>query len=264
MPPPLRIGALLVGHGSERTPSSMDPVRRCVAGFDRAQWSDVRVGSYRNTPSIADAVAALDADAFVVIPFALANGWFATEVVPREVEAAAVGRPFVCSDALGVDPRFADVAASRFDEALAACGWDAAVTALLLAAHGTPRNVDSGATVRAAAAALHERASEVAVGFLDDTPETPDAIAALAAQQVVIVPWFLADGAHPRRDLPAQLDVPPNPPLLTPMTVACGGSSRSVVFTSAVGEHPTVGRVAAACAADARSALLALRPSTGR
>jgi len=252
MPTAPRIGALLVGHGSERTPSSMDPVRRACDAFPRAEWSDVQVGSFRNAPSIAEAVAALDADAFVVVPFALAAGWFATEVVPEAVRAAAGDRPYRCSAALGTDPRFADVAATRFVDALHACGWDAMASALLLAAHGTPRNPASGDTVRAAVARLCGIASEVTVGFLDDAPETHDALDALQARQIVIVPWFLADGAHPRRDLPGQLGLAPDPPLDRAVTHA----GRLLAFTSAVGEHPDVGVVARAVANEARAVLL--------
>lgn len=84
-------------------------------------------------------------------------------------------------------------------------------TALILFAHGA-RDPEWAAPLRRVQAAIRQRAGDVAVelAFLEFiTPNLHDCAAALVAggaTRVVVVPMFIAQGGHLKRDVPEMLD----------------------------------------------------------
>ncbi|MFZ2855688.1 MAG: CbiX/SirB N-terminal domain-containing protein [Rhodocyclaceae bacterium] len=84
-------------------------------------------------------------------------------------------------------------------------------TALILFAHGA-RDPEWAAPLRRVQAAITASAPErrVDLAFLEFmTPTLPECVAALAGAgvtSVVVVPMFIAQGGHLKRDLPALLD----------------------------------------------------------
>lgn len=252
-------GLLVAGHGSKRTPSSIRPAEQIAEALTADGWADVQVGALRTEPTIAAAAAACAGDHLLVLPVALADGWFSATAVPDAVRAG-VNRPFTVCRAAGTHPSFRQVAVRRYDEACAASGWDRASAHLLLVAHGTPRSAASGDAAHAAAELARASGVETTVAFLDDTPLASDAADALAARRVVVVPWFLADGAHPRWDLPELLGLERDPPL----DGAVQRGETTLRFTSAVGLHESLVEAArervAEALADPDAALLHCHP----
>ncbi len=102
------------------------------------------------------------------------------------------------------------------------------VEALLLIGHGSARYADAGRVLDAQADALRAtgRFAEISVGFLAGVPTPAEALAALSAPTIHIVPFFMEDGYFTRVALPralgltspavgdpSALDGPPPPPL---------------------------------------------------
>ena len=83
----------------------------------------------------------------------------------------------------------------------------ARVEALLLIGHGSARYADAGRVLEAQAQALRAtgRFAEIAVGFLAGTPTPAEALAALSAPTIHIVPFFMEDGYFTRVALPRAL-----------------------------------------------------------
>ena len=82
-------------------------------------------------------------------------------------------------------------------------------TALLLVAHGSPDPRAHVVAESLAAAVGREVTHQVFLGYLDhDTPRVDEAVttAALAADEVVVVPLLLASGFHANVDVPAAAD----------------------------------------------------------
>ena len=69
-------------------------------------------------------------------------------------------------------------------------------TALILAGHGSTKNVDSSRFTRETAHRIRERGifGEVRSAFWKEQPSYADAIQGLKTKKVVVVPWFLASG----------------------------------------------------------------------
>lgn len=227
---PSRTGLLVIGHGSKRTPASIRPAQQVADALRDGGWADVQVGALRTEPGIAAAARACAGETLLVLPVALADGWFSATAVPEAVRKADP-RAGVLSRATGTHPSFRSVALERYRAACDEVGWDPADSYLLLVAHGTPRSSASGAGAAEAAAAARAAGVATSVAFLDDDPLASDAADRLSHQQIVVVPWFLADGAHPRWDLPELMGIEREPAFHTPI----GRGRASVVFTSAVG-----------------------------
>lgn len=81
----------------------------------------------------------------------------------------------------------------------------ARLNALLLVGHGSARHADAGAVLLAHADALRDRFDQVAVGLLNGRPSLDDARAALRADQVHVVPFFMEDGYFTRVAVPRVL-----------------------------------------------------------
>ena len=84
-------------------------------------------------------------------------------------------------------------------------------TAIILFAHGA-RDPEWANPLRRVQAAIRQRAGDVAVelAFLElMAPTLPDCAAALAAggaSEIVVIPMFIAQGGHLKRDVPEMLD----------------------------------------------------------
>ena len=84
-------------------------------------------------------------------------------------------------------------------------------TAIILFAHGA-RNPQWANPLRRVQAAIRERAGDVTVelAFLElMAPTLPDCAAALAAggaSEIVVLPMFIAQGGHLKRDVPEIID----------------------------------------------------------
>lgn len=104
--------------------------------------------------------------------------------------------------------------------------------ALLLVAHGTQRYVDAGRAVHTHAATLRAEGcfSEVAVGFLNGAPTPAEALAALAASVVHVVPFFMEQGWFVREAVPRALS---------------GVPGRRLHYHPPVGTHPDLPALAA-------------------
>ena len=121
-------------------------------------------------------------------------------------------------------------------------GW--AKAALVLAAHGSSRNLGAPEPVLRLAAWLERRHlfSEIGVGFIGRTPDLAQALGAVTADTVYVVPCFLADGHYTRTVIPEAL------------VAAMPDAPRRMNYCAPIGTSPRLAelvrrRVAAACRA---------------
>ncbi len=230
-------GVVLAGHGSHLSPTSSEPIyehqRRLIG---RGNLDEVRVAFWREEPSLARALDGCDAGDVTVVPVLVSSGYFANEVIPREMRLAGRvsrvdGRCVRYTDPIGAHPALAKVIVQRAEEA-GATGADA----LAVLGHGTPRNPQSERNVfqQAERVAAMGRFAEVATVFMDQAPFMGDIFSLVGAKSVVMVPLFVADGWHVGETIPEDL-------ALDGAEGRQGG--RRLRYARAVGTHPSIAGV---------------------
>jgi sirohydrochlorin cobaltochelatase len=173
----------------------------------RGLFAEVHACALKGRPGLADALGAVKASEIVFAPLLMAEGSTLRAMLAKlDHNARRAARLTVCRP-IGVHPRLGDMIHAKALALCAARVWRPGETALLIVGHGTERHPASGATARrhAAQIAAQRRFAEVAVGFLDEQPRVPGALAALAAPQCVTVGLFVDAGEHGEEDIPALL-----------------------------------------------------------
>ncbi|MGQ0561578.1 MAG: CbiX/SirB N-terminal domain-containing protein [Gemmatimonadota bacterium] len=218
---------LLVGHGSSFGRDSSQPVYRHAARIrEQRLYDEVHVAFWKERPWIRDALGRIDCDDVHVVPMFLAEGYFTRTVVPRELGSA---RAYHLHPPIGVHPRMAELVLER----AAGTGVNARRATLIVIGHGTERSATSSNSVLAIT--HHLRASsdfgDVRCGFIDQSPRIETVLADTEAAEIVLVPYFMADGWHVRETIPASLG-------LTGSRTEREG--RAIWYTQAVGTLPEI------------------------
>lgn len=236
---------VLAGHGSHLNANSSAPVHahaRVLRG--RGNFEEVRTAFWKEEPSLARALDGCTAPEVVVVPVFVSNGYFTRTVIPREMRldlpvTVRDGQRIRYTGPVGADPSLADVIIERALEAGARPEHAVAVLG-----HGTRRDSESEKNVYAMAerVAATGRFAETGAIFLDQEPGMLDLLERFAAQTVVVVPLFIAEGWHVGQTIPADLA------LEGPETRRAG---RIVRYSAPVGTHRSVADVIERLAAGA-------------
>jgi sirohydrochlorin cobaltochelatase len=195
---------VLCAHG---TRGSAGAVRRHAAALGRRRLGgEVGACALYGEPKLERWLDGLVAPRARLVPFMMAEGYTLDRLRER-VAAHPEGDRVEIVRAVGAHPALTGLIAATARAGCAAAGWPSAGTALLLVGHGTKRHAASTRTAEAHARRLAEGAgfAQVATAYLDDDPQVPDAVRALAAPRCVAVGFFTDAGDHGRDDVPALL-----------------------------------------------------------
>ena len=228
---------VLAGHGSHLSANSSAPVHQHAAQIRASgAFDEVHVAFWKEEPSLSRALDGCSAADVTVVPIFISSGYFTNEVIPREMQLRG---PVTCRDGqlirytepVGAHPALARVVVQRAREA-GATGAEG----LAVLGHGTPRNPDSERNVYLQAERVREMGlfPEVATVFLDQEPNMRGVFELVAAEAVVVVPLFVADGWHVGETIPEDL-------ALDGLETRRGG--RHLRYAAAVGTHPAVADV---------------------
>lgn len=226
---------VLAAHGSHESPeprrvSERHADRIRAAGF----FGEVREGYWKGTPSVSDAVRATRTDEVVVVPLFMSEGYFAGEVIPREIDAGSSDADVVgYTEAVGTHPRMTEVVRSRAEEAPSLPSDE---VGLAVVGHGTGRHPDSSTSAEHHADDLADVFDETDAVFLDEEPHVSRIPERFTSEQVVAVPLFVADGPHSTEDVPRAMGISPGFGRETIGDV-------EIVYTEPVGTHPDVADV---------------------
>jgi sirohydrochlorin cobaltochelatase len=116
-------------------------------------------------------------------------------------------------------------------------------TALVLLGHGTDLNKNSGGVIYLNAGRIRERGiyDLVEVGFLDQEPEIGSVVDGVEAENVILIPLFIAEGWHTRETIPEDLG-------LTGEVTA--REDKTIYYGAPVGTHPSMAALISARARD--------------
>ena len=251
---------ILVGHGSTVNPESSAPTwAHADAIRARHLFGEVRVAFWKEEPSLRQVLYSIESDDVYVVPNFIGNGYFTGKVIPRELRlTGAVTRQAVrCGsetrirtvrycEPVGNHSRMTEVLLHRAREIAPEAPPDR--TCLLIVGHGTELNDNSAAAVKREVERIDSLGcyAEVQAAFMEESPFVADWRTLTAQPNVIVVPFFIADGLHTARDIPLLLGIPAQPGQAESLLASHSAHrlfGRDLYYASAIGTEPLLADV---------------------
>ena len=206
---------LIVGHGSTENPDSSTPYFEHAAEVrKRGLFSEVHCCFWKEEPSMREAAYMIDAPEVYVVPDFISEGYFTQDVIPRELgidgptSENVHGKTWHYCLPVGVHPSMTKLILRRAAEV--APGVDPAETTLIITGHGTGLNQNSTKAIKDQVdliAASGAGYAAVLDAYMEEQPVIADWHKNAATPNVVVVPFFIADGLHSYQDIPVMLGI---------------------------------------------------------
>jgi sirohydrochlorin cobaltochelatase len=207
---------LIVGHGSTENPDSSTPYFE-HADEIRSQglFREVHCCFWKEEPSLREARFLIDADEIYVVPDFISEGYFTQEVIPRELELDGPttlrhGKTWHYTLPVGVHRSMTDLLLRRAREV--APDVSPGETTLVITGHGTGLNQNSTKAIRDQVELIRASGAgyaEVTDAYMEEQPFIAEWDKLGATPNVIVVPFFIADGLHSFQDIPVLLGIEP-------------------------------------------------------
>lgn len=203
---------LIVGHGSTENPDSSAPyfvhadeVRK------RGIFREVHTAFWKEEPSLREADYLIESDEIYVVPDFISEGYFTQEVIPRELELTGPtttrhGKTYHYCNPVGVHTAMSEIIAGRAAEV--APGVPPEETTVFIVGHGTSLNKNSTRSIKDQVEHLARTGpgyASVQEAYMEEAPFIADWGKLADTPNVVVVPFFIADGLHSYQDIPVML-----------------------------------------------------------
>ncbi len=134
---------------------------------------------------------------------------------------------------LGTFEKMADVILERTDDLMRDKEVLEGRTALVLLGHGTAMNKNSSGVIYLNAERIRERRiyDQVTEAFLDQEPEVGEVVSGVEAENVILIPVFVAEGWHTRETIPEDLGLTGE---------VTRRDDRTIFYGAPVGTHPSM------------------------
>lgn len=236
---------VIVGHGSHLSGDSSLPVFEHAMRIRERyahEYGEVVECFWKEEPSMRHVLDTVEAQEVYVVPAFISEGYFTQQVIPRELGLTGPvtykgGKTVRYAGPLGTFEGMADVIMERAEDLLRHHRVRPGRRGLVLIGHGTDLNKSSGGVIYLNADRIkrHNVYDIVEVGFLDQDPEIGDVVENIEAENIVLVPVFIAEGWHTRETIPEDLA------LTGEVTVKRSPSGYKTIFYGApVGTHPSM------------------------
>jgi sirohydrochlorin cobaltochelatase len=205
---------LIVGHGSTENPDSSAPY------FDHADeirrrglFAEVHCCFWKEEPSMREALYMIDSEEVYVVPDFISEGYFTQDVIPRELQLTGPttvvrGKTLHYCLPVGVHPSMTGLIRRRAEEV--APGVNPAETTLIITGHGTGLNQNSTKAIRDQVnliAASGAGYAAVLDAYMEEQPFIAEWDKLAQTPNVIVVPFFIADGLHSFQDIPVLLGI---------------------------------------------------------
>jgi len=248
---------VIVGHGSHLNEDSSLPVYEHAARIRErfgGEYDEVVECFWKEEPSMRHILDTVEAEDVCVVPAFISEGYFTQQVIPREFGLTGAvtrkgGKTVRYAGPLGTFEGMADVILERVEDLLRGKEMPPGRRALVLLGHGTDLNKSSGGVIYLNARRIRERNlyDLVEVGFLDQDPQIGEVVENVEAENVVLIPVFIAEGWHTRETIPEDLGLTGE---VTVKTTSSGGK-KTIFYGAPVGTHPSMAALIAARAREA-------------
>lgn len=208
------VSLVIVGHGSTVNPDSSAPTRIQARRLqERGIFREVHCCFWKEKPFLGNILEDVAGDEIYVVPNFISEGYFTRVVLPREMKldgaVTARGRRVIhyCRP-VGTHPRMTELLLQR--ARAAAPDAPPREISLIIVGHGTPRHDNSATAAREQADAIRRTGeyAEVLPAYMEEPPRIADWHLASAMPNVIVVPFFIADGLHRDQDIPELLGLP--------------------------------------------------------
>ncbi|MAU09771.1 MAG: hypothetical protein CL607_08120 [Anaerolineaceae bacterium] len=232
---------VLAGHGSHILPETAGVIWRYVDRLRAIGVADeITAGFWKEQPEFSQVLKTVGADTVVIVPLFTASGYYVNKVIPAAMGPDGTitrrdGRTIYLTKTLGEHPSITDIVQTRVTDAIKNANLTYSETAVAIIGHGTARSNTTQLTTQAQVQAIRERTTvaEVVDAYLDDEPRIPSIYSRTSAPNLVVVPFFLAQGSHVARDVPAALGIPYG-------TYPARVNGRNVYYTDPIGTEDAV------------------------
>jgi sirohydrochlorin cobaltochelatase len=236
---------VIVGHGSHLNEDSSAPVYEHAERIRATgEFDEVVECFWKEEPSMRHVLDTVEAEDVCVVPAFISEGYFTQQVIPRELGLAGPvtrkgGKTVRYAGPLGTYERMADVILERAEDLLTNKEVSPGRRALVLLGHGTELNKNSSGVIYLNAERIRRRESYdfVEVGFLDQDPEIGEVVESVEAENVVLIPVFMAEGWHTRETIPEGLGL---------VGEVTAWSDKTIFYGAPVGTHPSMAALIAA------------------
>lgn len=159
----------------------------------------------------------IDAREIYVVPDFISEGYFTQDVIPRELELTGPttevnGKIFYYCLPVGVHRSMTDLILRRAREV--APKANPAETTLIITGHGTGLNQNSTKAIRDQVEHIARSGAgfaKVADAFMEEPPLIAEWDQIAPTPNVIVVPFFIADGLHSYQDIPVLLGIENEP-----------------------------------------------------
>lgn len=213
---------VVLGHGTTLNDNSAAPVLQHVAELRRRKlFREVRAAFWKQEPQVKAVLAEISAPRVFIVPFFISEGYFSTEIIPKELGFPSVPstinyqlstlhycRPVGSHDLMTtVILARAKEMAEQFPFPRAPRPAD---TTLLVAGHGTGRNANSRKAVERQVELIRalKAYAEVGAVFMEEAPFIKGCWQNVKTKNIIVVPFFISDGLHAVEDIPVLLGEP--------------------------------------------------------
>jgi sirohydrochlorin cobaltochelatase len=229
---------VIVGHGSHLNEDSSLPVYEHAARIrETGEFDEIVECFWKEEPSMRHVLDTVESEDVYVVPAFISEGYFTQQVIPRELglegPVSRKGKKSVrYAGPLGTFEGMPEVILERTEDLMRGREVSGR-TALVLLGHGTDLNKNSGSVVYLNAGRIRARGiyDLVEVGFLDQEPEIGAVVDGVEAENVILIPLFIAEGWHTRETIPEDLG------LVGEVTLR---DDKKIFYGAPVGTHPSM------------------------
>ncbi|MEM1158413.1 MAG: CbiX/SirB N-terminal domain-containing protein [Verrucomicrobiota bacterium] len=201
---------LLLGHGSTTNPDSSQPTLRHAATIRRRElFSEVATAFWKEAPFFSEVLHQINAEHVYVVPNFISEGYYTKGIIPREFRMTGrlshtEGKSLYYCNPVGGHPAMTQALLSQAREVLAASRIEPSAVDLVLVGHGTLKNKKSTEAIkrqveRIAKMKLFRQCTDA---YMEEAPLISQWEQLTDSDQVVVVPFFIADGLHSYEDIP--------------------------------------------------------------
>jgi sirohydrochlorin cobaltochelatase len=221
---------VIVGHGSTLNPDSSAPTWDLAEEIEqRGIFGEVHCAFWKEEPSLRQVPYCVERSDVYVVPNFISEGYFTQTVIPRELGLSGpmtqVGeRVFKYCEPVGSHARMTGLLLQR--AAAMAPDVRPEETALFIVGHGTGLNDNSAVAAKREVERIRElgRYAEVFNAYMEEPPLIAQWAELTAQPNVVVVPFFIADGLHSYEDIPVLLGI-------AEKSLGAASANRNAVFS---------------------------------
>jgi sirohydrochlorin cobaltochelatase len=215
---PFREAALLlVGHGSTLNADSSAPTWSHAEEIRRRGiFAEVQVTFWKEEPNFREALRQTRRQRVYVVPNFISSGYFTEQIIPRELGLAGArtligDQEIIYCAPVGLHPSMTEALLQRAAGVVAGSGEKieepARTACLFICGHGTSFNDNSTKIIHEQAAAIRARGlyADCQAVLMEQKPFVRDWRTLTACPDVIVVPFFIADGLHSFEDIPVLL-----------------------------------------------------------